>query len=183
MQLARSRRGQAVAAFACALLVGPVAQGAMAAAGDSMHAAAEAARRDVDPSVNGAVGDVPRVSSAGLLSDAATAARRDSDPSLNGVLVGSLPPQASAAGGSHLNGAWEACERCHWQAAFGAFAAAADAGVPEAARMALAMVKHSSLLYREVFVVAAAQRGLWQRPVQFASVSPVSASSARGVTQ
>lgn len=183
MQPARSRRGQAVAAFVCALLVGPAAHGAAAAAADSMHAAAEAARRDVDPSVNGAVGDVPRVSSAGLLSDAATAARRDSDPSLNGRLADSLPPQASVAGGSHLTGAWEAYERCHWQAAFGAFAAAADAGVPEAARMALAMVKHGSLLYREVFVVSATQRGSWQRLVQFASASEANGSSARGVTQ
>ncbi|URI09417.1 hypothetical protein MW290_28035 [Aquincola tertiaricarbonis] len=183
MQLARSSRGQAVAAFVCALLMGPAAQGATTATADSMHAAAEAARRDVDPSVNGALGDVPRVSSAGLLSDAATSARRDSDPSLNGRLVDSLPPQASVAGGSHLTGAWEAYERCHWQAAFGAFAAAADAGVPEAARMALAMVKHGSLLYRQVFVVSAAQRGSWQRLVQFASASPASASSARGVTQ
>lgn len=183
MQLARFHRGQAVAAFVCALLVGPAAKGATAAAADSMHAAAEAARRDADPSVNGAVGDVPRVSSAGLLSDAATAARRDNDPSLNGRPVDILPPQASVAGGSLLTGAWEAYERCHWQAAFGAFAAAADAGVTEAARMALAMAKHGSLLYRQVFVVSAARRGSWQRLAQFASASAASASSARGVTQ
>ncbi|EHR73154.1 hypothetical protein BurJ1DRAFT_4359 [Burkholderiales bacterium JOSHI_001] len=49
--------------------------------------------------------------------------------------------------------------------------------------MALAMAKHGSLLYRQVFVVSAARRGSWQRLVQFASASAASASSARGVTQ
>ena len=53
----------------------------------------------------------------------------------------------------------------------------------EGARMALAMAKHGSLLYRQVFVVSAARRGSWQRLVQFASASAANASSARGVTQ
>ena len=47
-------------------------------------------------------------------------------------------------------------------------------------RMALAMVKHGSLLYRQVFAVSAAQRGSWQRLVQFASASAANPSTDNG---
>lgn len=182
MQLTRFCRGSAIAAFVCALLVGPAAQGATAIAPEAMRAAAEAARRDTDPSLNGAVGDVLRVPSAGPLLDAATAARQDSDPSLNGSLVDSLPPKTSGAGASDLTGAWDAYERCHWQAAFDAFAAAADAGVPEAARIALSMARHGSLLYRQVFVVSPVQLSSWQRLNRLTSTPAANAQPVRSAT-
>lgn len=183
MQLTRIRQGSAIAAFISALLVGPAAQGAVATVPEAVRAAAEAARRDVDPSINGAVGDVRRMPSAAPPQDAAAAARRDGDPSLNGRPVDSLGPDAAVAGSPGLANAWLAYERCHWPAAFDAFTAAADAGVSEAARMALAMARHGRLLYGQVFVVTEAQRTAWQRLGRFAVSSAVDARPAQGATQ
>jgi hypothetical protein len=181
MQLTRFCRGSAIAVFVCALLAGPAAQGATAS--EAMRAAAEAARRDVDPSVNGAVGDERRLLSAAAALDAAAAARRDSDPSLNGRPVGSLGPDADVGGNADLTNAWAAYERCHWRVAFDAFTAAADSGAAEAARMALAMARHGRLLYGQVFVITEAQRIAWQRLSRFAASSAVNARPAEGSTQ
>ena len=183
MQLTRIRQGSAIAAFISALLVGPAAQGAAATVPEAVPAAAEAARRDTDPSINGAVGDVRRMPSAAPPLDAAAAARRDSDPSPNGSPVGSLGPDAAVAGSPDLDNAWVAYERCHWQAAFDAFTVAANADVSEAARMALAMARHGRLLYGQVFVVTEAQRIAWQRLSRFAASSAFDARPAQGSTQ
>lgn len=183
MQLTHIRQRSAVAAFVCALLAGPAAQGAAATVSEAMHAAAEAAQRDVAPSINGEVGDVRRMPSAAPPLDAAAAARRDSDPSLNGSPVGSLAPDAAVVGNTDLTNAWVAYERCHWQLAFDAFTAAADSGAAEAARMALAMARHGRLLYGQVFVITEAQRIAWQRLSRFAASSAVNARPAEGSTQ
>jgi hypothetical protein len=181
MQLTRFCRGSAIAAFVCALLAGPAAQGATAS--EAMHAAAEAARRDVDSSVNGAVGDEHRLLSAAASLDAAAAARQDSDPSLNGRPVDSLGSDAAVVVNTDLTNAWVAYERCHWQLAFDAFTAAADGGASEAARMALGMAQHGRLLYGQVFVVTEAQRIAWQRLGRFAASSAANAQQAQGATQ
>ncbi|MEK8024539.1 hypothetical protein [Pseudaquabacterium rugosum] len=183
MQLTRIRQGSAIAAFISALLVGPAAQGAVATVPEAVRAAAEAARRDVDPSINGAVGDVHRTLVTSQPLDAAAAARRDGDPSLNGRPVDSLGPDAAVVGNTDLTSAWAAYERCHWWAAFDAFTAAADAGVSEAARMALAMARHGRLLYGQVFVVTEGQRIAWQRLGRFAAGSAANAQQAEGATQ
>lgn len=183
MQLTRFCRGSAVVAFVCTLLAGPAAQGAVATVPEAMRAAAEAAWRDVDPLVNGAVGDVHRTPVTGQPLDAAATARRDSDPSLNGRPVDSLGPDAAVVGNTDLTSAWAAYERCHWRAAFDAFTAAADGGASEAARMALAMARHGRLLYGQVFVVTEAQRIAWLRLSRFAASSAVDARPVVGSTQ
>lgn len=101
------------------------------------------------------------------LQAAAEAARRDTDPQLNGSpLAGDQVLLPS------LDDAWGDYERCHWREAFRTFAILADAGDPEAARMAAAMVRHGAQLYQQTFEVAAQRLDSWRR------VSQVRASAA-----
>lgn len=52
-------------------------------------------------------------------------------------------------------------ETSHWQAAFEAFARLADAGDPEAARIAFLMSRHGRDLYGQSFTVTATQVRRW----------------------
>lgn len=101
------------------------------------------------------------------LQAAAEAARRDTDPQLNGSPL--APEQVQLPS---LDAAWSDYERCHWRDAFRTFAILADAGDPEAARMAVVMARHGSLLYQQNFEVAAQRLDSWRR------VSQVRASAA-----
>lgn len=95
------------------------------------------------------------------LQAAAEAARRDTDPLLNGSpLAGELALLPS------LDEAWDDYERCHWRDAFRTFAILADAGDPEAARMASAMARHGALLYQQNFEVASQRLESWRRVSQ-----------------
>ena len=101
------------------------------------------------------------------LQAAAEAARRDTDPRLNGSpLAGAQVLLPS------LDDAWGDYERCHWREAFRTFATLADAGDPEAARMALSMARHGVRLYQQHFEVVAQRLDSWRQ------VSQVRASAA-----
>jgi hypothetical protein len=102
-----------------------------------------------------------------MLQAAAEAARRDTDPQFNGS-----PLAAERALLPSLDEAWGDYERCHWREAFRTFAILADAGDPEAARMAVVMARHGSLLYQQNFEVAAQRLDSWRR------VSQIRASAA-----
>jgi hypothetical protein len=58
--------------------------------------------------------------------------------------------------------ALEAYERNHWSAAFEAFAALADAGHAEAARVALQMLRFGPPLYGQRFEAPALRQQRWQ---------------------
>ncbi|MFG6441471.1 hypothetical protein [Roseateles sp. LKC17W] len=107
------------------------------------------------------------VTSEPRLQAAAEAARRDTDPQLNGS-----PLAGDQASLPSLDDAWGDYERCHWREAFRTFAILADAGDPEAARMAVAMARYGALLYQQNFEVAAQRLDSWRR------VSQVRASAA-----
>lgn len=102
------------------------------------------------------------------LQAAAEAARRDTDPHLNGS-----PLAAEQAQLPSMAEAWGDYERCHWREAFRAFAILADAGDPEAARMAVAMARHGSLLYQQDFEVAAQRLDSWRRVSQARAAAAV----------
>lgn len=62
-----------------------------------------------------------------------------------------------------MHAAMDAYERNHWGAAYIAFAELADRGHPEAARIALQMLRYGSTLYRASFVASAQQVDRWWR--------------------
>jgi hypothetical protein len=84
-----------------------------------------------------------------------------------GLLCGAVPvPAQSAAGGAGAR-AFDAAlidyERNHWPQAFAALARLADAGHPEAARIAWQMWRYGGALYRHDFAASARQVQAWSR--------------------
>ena len=75
----------------------------------------------------------------------------------------SAQPTRPADAGESFDNAMQAYERNHWQAAYAGFAALADAGDPEAARIATQMWRHGPALYRTSFEAKAQQLERWSR--------------------
>ncbi len=73
--------------------------------------------------------------------------------------AGEPPDEAAASTG--LERAMVHFERCHWVQAFEELALLADAGHPDAARIALMMRTHGTRLFGHHFVAGAAQRDRW----------------------
>lgn len=76
------------------------------------------------------------------------------------ALAQSLP---TPEGDSAFEAAMQAYERNHWQAAYAAFAALADAGHAESARIAMQMWRHGPTLYGIPFVAEPRQMESWSR--------------------
>lgn len=84
----------------------------------------------------------------------------------------SAPAAAAASDGAH-----RAYEQGRWEAAYSTFAALADSGDAEAARIAWLMHRHGPALYRTELPASDAQRARWQQisatavPLPFRSAS------------
>ena len=61
-----------------------------------------------------------------------------------------------------MDAAMDAYERGHWDEAYRAFGALADAGDGEAARIALLMQRHGPALYARDFAASPMQRAAWR---------------------
>lgn len=75
------------------------------------------------------------------------------------VTAGVRQPYRSA--GQAYQAALQLYERNHWQEAYAALALLADAGHPEAARMALQMQRHGPVLYGMRFEASPIMRARW----------------------
>jgi hypothetical protein len=95
-----------------------------------------------------------------------TAARRLT-PCIVGLLMmaGSAIAQTSIAAdaGQAFDNALQAYEHNHWQTAYAGFAALADSGHAESARIALQMRRHGPALYLCEFDASAQQLAHWSR--------------------
>lgn len=111
---------------------------------------------------------------------------RQSIPGLTAVLAGTIAASAALAAGAAGAGqaldwgprfasAQDRYERGHYPAAFVEFAALADDGHCEAARIARQMARHGDALYGVSFAVAPARLERWRQP----SGCPAAATAAR----
>ncbi|WP_349744481.1 hypothetical protein [Roseateles cavernae] len=130
----------------------------------ALDKAAIASQRDTNPALNGSIGEWRPTPPDAALQAAANAARQDSNPVLNGTVSSWTPLGASKS--VSISTAWTAYEHCHWRTAFEGFAAHADAGNFQAARMALAMAKHGNALYGQTFEVPETRRLAWLHVVE-----------------
>ena len=81
------------------------------------------------------------------------------------LMAGSAAAQTSITpeSGQSFDAALQAYEHNHWQTAYTGFAALADLGHPESARIALQMRRHGPALYRREFDASAQQLANWSR--------------------
>ena len=81
---------------------------------------------------------------------------------VSALIAGTASAQtADTDGPKRLDDAQLAYENCHWQEAFAAFAALADHGQPEAARIAVLMQRHGPALYHITFLADAEKVRRW----------------------